>query len=57
MYTDIYAIMDDEGIIESGTEYEIMLKWDKILDGGYDDIIGDHTGDLKLIQIKDTWNG
>ncbi len=53
MYTDMWAIMDNNGIIEQSTEEEIMSKWDDIFRIGAD---FNYTGDLKLIQIKDICN-
>lgn len=48
-YTDMWAIMDDNGIIESGSENEIT---DKFYDAGqFGADIQEWYGDLKLIQI------
>ena len=58
MYTDMFEIIDNEGTIHSGSEDEMRCIWEDVtIDGKYDEHIGEHTGDLKLIQIQDVWNG
>lgn len=55
---EIYAIVDDESTIYSGDEISIKVIWGRIVEeDAYEELIGKHKGDLKLIQILEIWNG
>ena len=47
-----WEIIDDNGVIESGSEEEIRDIWFEILDGNYDlKLDPPRKGNLRLIQI------
>ena len=45
---DRFEIIDDQGVIYSGTEIEMMEQWEKITNQE-DDI--EWTGDLRLVKV------
>lgn len=51
----MFEIQDDNGTIYSGKESEMTSKWEEITSDRTEEV--DFTGDLRLIQVIDTWNG
>jgi hypothetical protein len=49
-----WQIIDDEGVIEEGTEEEIHATWMRMKRGEYDfsGMEPERSGDIKLVQVQ-----
>lgn len=49
-------IIDDNGVIESGPEEEVLEAWDRLLSGKYDTRgMIPFKGDVKLVEVLGVW--
>jgi hypothetical protein len=49
-------IIDDNGVIESGPEDEVLDAWDRLLSGKYDTRgMIPFKGDVKLVEVRGVW--
>ncbi|MCK9458792.1 MAG: hypothetical protein M0R80_04070 [Proteobacteria bacterium] len=48
-----WQIIDDEGVIEEGTEEEVHTTWMRMIRGDYDfsGMAPARSGDIKLVQV------
>ena len=54
MNEEKWAIIDDNGIIDSGTEEEIRMKWNAYVSGA--EPVDHQKGPIRLVHIVATWN-
>ena len=46
-------IVDDNGVIESGPEDEVLEAWNRLLSGKYGTV--PFKGDVKLVEVLGVW--